>query len=1021
MTGFKSALFGGSAAAITLLAFAAPAAAAADSSTNVGEVVVTGSRIPRTDTTTAAPVTVLSAGDITDYGYTQVGQLLNEVTSNVPSFPTPPFTGVPVENAGRQAPNLFDLGVGRTLTLMNGRRMVTTSSGLDDSAVDTNIIPVGLISRVDVVQAGGSAIYGSDAIAGVVNYVLKQNFQGVVLDAQYGSSTRGDDRNPSLRATFGTNFDNDRGNIAADIEWSKTSALLNSDRPWSAADYNSINNPAFTGQPNVPSQIEGSNTRYWDLNTNGEIFVQPRPGPQFLLSPTGVKVGSNNGVGLQFAPGGQSLIPLNTGIVSGGIAVGGDGEDPATTSSLTAGVERYTASVIGHYDLTPHIKLSGEFTYGHTVATDPFSTQSIAMFAGGNANDGQAGIPFTSSNPYLTPAEVSQLEALSMNQQTTTFTPKKNTPYETTATYTPIGGVQNATFANGGPLYLSAFLNDLPTREEVTTTDTARALLDLSGDFHELNRDFNWDVSYSHALSQGRNLQYAPYTAHLYNALNAVKNSSGQIVCAINAVTVTDAACQPLDPFGNMRASTAVQNYVSAPIGDHYFNIQDDFLATFGGEVITLPGGKVKFNAAYEHRSESVNFKPSFAEQNGLIYGGEISTPERDNYSTNELSGELVIPVFGGDFTLPFVKALELDGSYRYVDNTIAGKENVWSIGGKWEIAYGFSLRGSRSRNFRAPTLNDLISPQFTSDSFLGFDPCNANVVGTGPHGAATLANCTALFAQHQGPGGWGLLSNFMDPAVNTSITAITTGGNPNLKNEISDTTTYGIVYQPTYIPGLSITVDRVDVDLANALTDVTAAAFVSNCYDQTPMDTASCATFTRDPSTGWVTAAHEEIFNAARVRWSGEIYAVDYRFPIERYFPVKDWGTVELGLQATHTAVASSQLEGSAVNRTDGTVQDPTWRVRFDLHYSRGPLRLFYSMYYLPQARAQEGATIFSTPVPVIAANVQHTISAQYDFRNITFRAGINNLTDQGPSYGTLNYGDIIGRTFFVGASAKF
>ena len=1021
MIGFKKVLFGGSAAAATLLALGTSAAAAApDSGTNVGEVVVTGSRIPRTDTTTAAPVTVLNANDITDYGFTQVGQLLNEVTSNVPSFATPPFTGVPVENAGRDAPNLFDLGTGRTLTLVNGRRMVTTSSGLDDSAVDTNMLPVGLIQRVDVVQAGGSAIYGSDAIAGVVNYVLKQNFQGVELDAQYGASTRGDDRSPSLRATFGRNFAGDRGNIAADIEWSKNSALLNADRPWTAADYNAITNPAYMGQANVPQQIQGSNTRYWDLNSNGEIFLQPRPAASFLLSPNGMAVPSPVGVGLQFSPDGQSLIPFNTGIVSknSSIAVGGDGEDPGTTSTLLAAVERYTATVIGHYDLTPHIKLSGEFTYGHTVSNDPYSTQSIAMFAGGGATDGQSAIPFTKYNPFLTPGEVAQLSALSMNQHTGTYTPKPNTPYQTTATYTPVVGVPNATFANGGPLYLSSFLNDLPTREEVTTTDTARALIDLSGDFRELNRDFTWDVSYSHALSQGHNLQYAPYTAHLYNALDAVKNSSGQIVCAINAVTVTDAACQPLNPFGGMRASTAVQNYVSAPIGDHYYNIQDDFLATFGGDVISLPGGKMKFNAAYEHRAESVNFKPSAAEQQGLIYGGEISTPERGNYSTNELSGEVVVPVFGGDFTLPFIKALELDGSYRYVDNTIAGKEDVWSVGGKWEVAYGFSLRGSRSRNFRAPTLNDLIQPQTTSDSFLGFDPCNSNVVGTGPHGAATLANCTALFNAHPQ---WGSLSNYMDPAVNTSITAITTGGNPNLKNEISDTVTYGFVYQPNYIPGLSVTVDRVDIDLANALTIVSAATFVANCYDQTPEDTASCSTFTRDPATGNVIAAHEEVFNAARVRWSGEIYAVDYRFPIDRFFPVKDWGSVELNLQATHTAVSSTKLEGSAVNRSDGTISDPSWRVRFDLHYSRGPLRLFYSVYYLPQARSQEGATIFNSTVPVVAANAEHTISAQYDFKNITFRAGINNLTDQGPSYGTLNYGDIIGRTFVLGASAKF
>src|SRR5215472_810622 len=216
-------------------ALAQTSSAAATDAKDVGEIVVTGSRIKRAETETAAPVTMVDSQTITAKGFTAAGQVLNDLTSNVPQVPEAAGSGSAAGN-GQTFPNLFGLGAGRTLTLVNGRRMVTTSStgagsGLGDRIVDTNVIPIGLVKRVDVVQAGGAAVYGSDAISGVVNYILQDRFEGVELDAQYGQSTYGDYNTPFYRATFGRNFDGNRGNIAADIEWSKTDPLLDYDRP----------------------------------------------------------------------------------------------------------------------------------------------------------------------------------------------------------------------------------------------------------------------------------------------------------------------------------------------------------------------------------------------------------------------------------------------------------------------------------------------------------------------------------------------------------------------------------------------------------------------------------------------------------------------------------------------------------------------------------------------------------------------------------------------------------------------
>ncbi|MBS0359871.1 MAG: TonB-dependent receptor plug domain-containing protein, partial [Proteobacteria bacterium] len=222
---------------------AQPAAAqtseAAASNNTASEVVVTGSRIRQAATDTPAPVEMVTAQDLNDRGFVTAGQALNDLTSITPAQALSTGPGV-ASGGGQTFPNLFNLGPGRTLTLVDGHRFVTsatpvtgTASG-SGSGVDTNLIPVGLIDHVDVVQAGGAAVYGSDAIAGVVNYVLRQNFQGLEMDAQGGQTSRGDYPQYSLRATAGRNFDGGKGNVALDVEWSKSDSLLTGDRPTSA-------------------------------------------------------------------------------------------------------------------------------------------------------------------------------------------------------------------------------------------------------------------------------------------------------------------------------------------------------------------------------------------------------------------------------------------------------------------------------------------------------------------------------------------------------------------------------------------------------------------------------------------------------------------------------------------------------------------------------------------------------------------------------------------------------------------
>ncbi len=952
----------------------------------LGEVVITGSRIKRAETTTEAPVAVIDAQAIMDRGFVQAGQALNELTSNMPQFAMAPGNGAAAGN-GQQFPNIFGLGPGRTLTLVNGRRFVTSSQGLGDRVVDTNIIPTGLIQRVDVVQGGGAAVYGSDAIAGVVNYVLKNNFEGLELDAQYGISSRNDYPESSLRATAGRNFLDGRANVAVNLEWSKTRPLYDYDRPRSNLGRVTISNPLNRSNTDgVPAVTENLNTRFVSFNANGVLF---NPGPPFASSI--YRVG---GVPQQFNATGTALVPYSIGNLLNNtvppFTSGGDGNPYQELAALYTGVERWAGTVVGHYDITDRIKLSGELLYARVESRDPYGNQASNTVLN-NAASGAGAIAVSRTNPYLSP--------------------------EVRAILGPAGP----------PLTLSKWWSDLlPTRENNLQTDTVRALLALDGDFDVGERNFYWSVSASHAETDGELRGWGVWTSRFNNAVNAVRNSAGNIVCGINADASTandDPACAPLNPFGVGNVSQEARLYVTTPIGQDYLNTQDDYLATLGGDLIALPGGKAKFSVAYEHRAEKAKFVPLTANQRGLV-GSQVPTVATGGkFNTDEFSAELLVPVLGGDFSLPFARSVELNGAYRYVDHSIAGKEDVWGVGGRWEVVEGFTLRASRSRNFRAPTLDQLFAPTRTALGSIGVDPCDADRIASGPAPSTRLANCQALFRANPG---YGNLATFQDLAENFSSALITTGGNSALKNEIAKTWTYGFVLQPKFIPGLTIIADRVEVDLTNGLSAFTPQNFLETCFDSSPQPADICATFARDAA-GQIISARSTTFNAGRTTFRGEVYNINYTFPIGRFFEDRDLGELELDLQATRTEKLEVSVTGFDVLRVDNTSSttgygpSPDFSAKFDARFRKGPFRATYTMNYLSPVKFQATSTIETVPTPTIKENIRHNVSASYDFLNYTVRAGVTNLTDEEPSFPTRTYGDILGRRYFVGVKARF
>ncbi len=975
-------------------------AAAADDGAADKEIIVTGSRIRRAATDTTVPVAVIDPQTIADRGFVSAGEALNVQPSLNRQLTQANGSG-DGSGSGINAPSLFGLGTGRTLTLVNGRRTVTTSSGLGDSQVDANIIPVGLLQRVEVVQGGAAAVYGSDAIAGVVNYVLRKDFQGIEGDAQGGVTERGDRPTYSARLTAGTNFGGGRGNIAANVEWSRVAPLAYDTRPRTQLGRITVPNSANTSSSDgIPSTREIFDARFWEFNANGVIFTTPAPVSRFLL-------------GRQFQPDG-SVANFNIGTQYGvPFAAGGDGFPYSKlVGTLRTGVERVTANVLGHYDLTDGVTLSTELLYARTDATEGLQVRSNTIL--GSSALGTGPIAFTRNNPFLTTGAVTALSALS------------------------------PTFAAGGPLFLSKVFNDLtPDNDQTYRTETYRGLLALDGAFDVAGRRFDWSVSGSYARVDGRRQAWGVNLARYNNAISAARNASGTIVCAINANASTaddDAACAPINPFGNGNVSQDARNYVSVRTGNRYRNEQVDLLATLSGAVVTLPGGDVKFAGAYEHRDETARFTPFAADQAGL-FGTAPVVPQRGRYNTDEVSGEVLVPLVGGDFRLPLVNALEVTGAYRFVNNSIVGDEQVWNVGARWEPVAGIGLRANRSRNFRAPTLTQLVSPAVQNLESGNQDPCDADRISGGPNPTQRRAACLALFQANPtygtgGPGGAAAgasaadrLAAFQNSGENFQTTLVTTGGNRSLRNEVAKTWTYGVVAQPRFIPGLTITADRIEIDLTDGLVGFTTQNFAEACYDDPTPAAGVCDAFTRlstataSSQAGSFATGRTTTFNAGIIRYRGETYDISYVLPLGGTA-----GRLEFEVAATHTGLLESSVTGAVFTRSDNTArspitnsEQPDWAGRFDLRYSNGPFRFTYQAYYLSPVLALPNATIENNPNPNIASNTTHSVSFAYDIGTFAFRFGVNNLTDKQPSYPTINYGDIIGRSFFAGARFRF
>jgi iron complex outermembrane receptor protein len=890
--------------------------AAAPEDTSLQEVVVTGSRIARPEFDNLEPTATVDSKTFDQRGYLDVGQALSEL----PAFGTQPSSAANTQagfGIAQSFVDLYGLGSQRTLTLVNGRRFVSsntaslnnngsnTSVGGPGDQVDLNVIPTKLIDHVDAISVGGAPIYGADAIAGAVNIILKKDYQGLDVDAQVGATGQGDAWNYRARVLGGQNMFDGRANVTVVAEMTKTDGLVGTARPVYSADLGFLApltpgpfKTVLTPANSVPQVSFGG------VPLVDDVFLSP---PAFGVPNSALGVTNGAGQVLQFGPNGN-LIPYNTGTQTGNpiFNSGGDGLRLSQVSNLLSPTERINIDTLTHYQLNDHINIFGEGYFSETHATNLLAqpAYNAAIFGGGGTVNGNFVVSL--NNPFLSPGDRALIQA-ALNNYAATL---------------PLGSLQygGVTAGPGQPVsypawnnqqfYISRSSTDLQSGRATATQTVWRGVTGLNGDFAFGERNYNWEVAASYGTSSNTQVTPSYVFQNVVNALNATTNASGQIICAGNPVagptTTASSTCAPLDIIGNHSPSQAALQYITHLASVESFNTQRDLTAFIAGDIIKLPAGEWKASAGFENRRESAAFMPDDFYTQDL--GQAQVTGIEGSYITNEVYLETLLPIFSPSQDIPGLHRVELEAAARRVDNSLAGNAVTYTYGFRWSPIEDVQFRGNKTKSIRAPSITELFLPSATSFQFAN-DPCDKNFVNQGTSPAQRRANCIAAGIDP---------TTFVSNVVNASAIG-TTSGNTSLQSEVAFSKTFGVVLRPRFAPKLNISVDYIDIALKDAIQTLTLVNNLDACYDSSDFPSnPACTTFTRG-ATGQITGFHAGFVNAGLLEFTGIQAALDYTFELP-------WalGSLETSAHYLDTQRLKSQIATASPNELSGSLGGP-------------------------------------------------------------------------------------------------
>lgn len=774
----------------------APAVAAAHGSaapaaeTAAAEIVVTGSRTATNGNNQPTPVTIVSATQLAKSAPSNIPDALNKLPVFVGSTSNT-NTGNATTNASGNFLNLRGLGAIRTLILLDGHRVASTAA---NGTVDVNTLPEMLVKRVDVVTGGASAVYGSDAVSGVVNFVLDDKFNGLKAVGQDGITSRGDNGQYRFGIAGGQSFLDGRLHLEGSYEYFNEKGIP------SRQDRASTSQQAGVGGAGTATNPYRFFTNY--LNSNQSYGGKIRTGPL---------------AGMQFTADG-SLIPFVDGTPTGtsGTENGGDG---TWQNSVTLAAKLRTQQAFARADLDLGSSIQA-YVQGNYASSYNFTAQQYLNFNP---------IVFAATNAFLTPAEQAALSG------------------------------PGATIVNGAPTFqLGRLFTDLPLATIKAHTTNYNVTAGLKG---KLFGDLHWDLYYAHSKSS----QKVVYDGNNnngreYAAADAVTDpATGSIVCR---VTLTNPGlypgCTPIDAFASTAQNAAAAAWIRGTTKYRLDNYMDDIAGNISGRLFDTWAGPVTVALSGETRkirmTNDSNALPTTpldctglrfnCTKNSVLWGGNVTSDMSAHERITEGAFETTVPLLRGT---RFAKSFELNGAVRFAHYSVSGNAVTWKIGGTWAVNDQISFRATRSRDFRAPTLYDLFQP----------------------------------LTQNQ--------STFADVHTGVSTTVPTrTFGNPNLKPEVSYTTSIGVVLRPRFIPRFSLSVDYYDINISNAISLVTGASAATQAVCEASGGTSPvCALYVRPlpfsdrTPANYPTLVLSEPLNIATTHERGVDFEANYNLPL--------------------------------------------------------------------------------------------------------------------------------------------
>lgn len=621
-------------------------------------VVVTGSRIRRADDFASAPVTAITAEQMARMAPANVPNALNKLPLFAPAQ-TSVSTASGANGKGSRPPgNFMDLrGLGpmRTLVLEDGHRMSATWF---DGTIDVNTVPQMLMQRVDVVAGGASAVYGSDAVSGVVNFILDHKFNGVKALLQGGISSYGD--GPSYRAGFagGADIAGGRGHVELSVEvYNRDKVNSQARRPYGNLSTQIVGGGTTANPFTLVSNAYISNTSFGGLVTDGPL------------------------AGLQFLSGGV-LAPFNPGAptVTTNIGVGGDG-GWLRNEDLSPSLLTFQSFARADYDLNDDTHFYLQASYAQTRSN--VRSQNLVQTAGSNS------ITIFSGNAFLRPeyqAVLAGVPSFNLNRYDEDF------------------GSRIAYITQTRSISLTAGLSGL--------------LVDrYNWELYFTHAEGRTKQTSQNNVNSER--LYAAVDAVVAPPGNAARVAVGTIVCRVTLVSPgLYPGCVPIDVFGNGAPSLAARNYVVGTTWWKANNTMDDFAANITGEIWEDWAGPISAAIGMEYRwqtlDETTNVPDNTFDPTGLRgnfapgtlkWTKDIAAAAHGDNSVGEGNVEISIPLVKG---LPLVQALTANAAFRYTDYSMSGAAETWKLGLDWQVLEGLHLRAMRSRDIRAPTIFDL-------------------------------------------------------------------------------------------------------------------------------------------------------------------------------------------------------------------------------------------------------------------------------------------------------------------------